>query len=415
MTVIQGNFAAKNIEQSVQNPPIICSMCGQPKANGVPIVSNQSFHICGNCINYSYNMIKDDAPMKLEGDFRKKTPSKIVEFVSQYVIGQDSAKETIALAIYNHYKRMSNPTFNDVELQKSNILMVGPSGTGKTYLVQSIARFLDIPFTIADATTLTEAGFVGEDVESILQKLIQAANGDVKKAEHGIIFLDEVDKIAKKSSGASTSKDPSGEGTQQALLKILEGTQSRVLKNGSRKTANDAMDVIDTTNILFICGGAFVGLDDITQKNHGASNRGIGFGATVEKDKKETKFSPEPEDLYEYGMIPELVGRLPVICTLDELDVSALSKILVEPKNSVVKQFQSLVEMDGARLEFTSEAIDKIAELAAERKTGARGLRSIVESVLNKHMFTLPDQDDVEKLVVSLNSDTLEVKTITKE
>lgn len=404
MNIVQGNFKAT---PKMKTPIVTCSLCGQPAADGVPVVGKGTVHICGNCIKDSYDLIKDDLVVELSGDFRKKTPSKIVEFVNQYVIGQDEAKKTLALAVYNHFKRIGNPVVNEVELQKSNILMIGPSGTGKTYLVQSIARFLDIPFTIADATTLTEAGFVGEDVESILQSLIQAAGGDVEKAKTGIIFLDEIDKIAKKSSGASTVKDPSGEGVQQALLKLVEGTNSRVLKDGSRKTTKDPIDVIDTSQILFICGGAFVGLDAIVQKNHAKSENGIGFSASVEKE--EVVFDPTPEDLHQFGLIPELIGRLPVICTLEALDVDALTKILVEPKNSVVKQFQAMVEMDGAKLTFTDEAITAIAELAFIRKTGARGLRSIVESTLKSAMFDLPDNEMITELKVIVVDGKLEV------
>jgi ATP-dependent Clp protease ATP-binding subunit ClpX len=402
--IINGNFP-----QSEQKEPIICSMCGQKEADGVPIISNQSFHICGNCVRDSYTLLKDE-PMKLDGDFRKKTPSKIVEFVNQYVIGQDNAKQTLALAIYNHYKRMSNPIYNDVELQKSNILLIGPSGTCKTFLIQSIARFLDIPFTIADATSMSSTGFVGSDAESMLHALIQNANGDIEKAQRGIIFVDEIDKTAKKSMGASSDKDPAGEGLQQALLKMIEGTVCTVPKTGGRKVQGNMMDTIDTTNILFICGGAFVDLEPILQKNHATKSNSIGFGAKVDKDDKQ-QYQPEPEYLYEFGMIPELIGRLPIICTLDELDVSSLERILVEPKNSVTKQFQALCSMDGAKLEFSDAAITKIAEMSFERKTGARGLRSILESVLNKYMFALPDQENVSKLLVDVINDEIVVTT----
>lgn len=409
--VVNGNFPQAATPEA---PAVVkCSMCGQEAADGVAVISNQSFHICAVCVNEAHELLAT-GPVKLNGDFRQKTPSKIVEFINQYVIGQDQAKQTLALAIYNHFKRISHPEFDGVELQKSNILMIGPSGTGKTYLVQSIARFLDIPFAIADATSLTEAGFVGEDVESMLQSLIQAADGNIEKAKTGIIFLDEIDKIAKKTVGASTEKDPGGEGVQQAILKIIEGTQSRVLKSGSRKTSKDPMDVLDTSQILFICGGAFVGLDDIMAKNNNTTATGIGFGATVDKAEPMVR-NPEPEDLYEFGMLHELVGRLPVICTLNELDVQSLATILVEPKNSVVKQFQALVRMEGVELEFEPAAVQKIAQLAYARKTGARGLRSIVEGVLNTCMFNLPDKQNVAKIVVSLNNDTIEVIEITKD
>ena len=402
--VTKGDFEKKEIVQ--------CSFCGELEVEGVPFISNGEAVICGNCIKLCTDILKEDTT-KIIGDFSNKTPSKIVEFVNQYVIGQDDAKKTLALAIYNHYKRIDNPVYNDVELQKSNILMIGPSGCGKTHLVQSIARFLNLPFAIADATTLTESGYIGDDVESMLHSLIQNADGDIEKAERGIIFVDEVDKIAKKSTGASLTKDPGGEGVQQALLKLMEGTVSTVPKAGGRKVSGNQMDKINTTNILFICGGAFVGLEEILEKNHSKVKTGIGFGVEVEKQLPE-KYTPEPEDLYQYGLIPEMVGRLPIICTLDALSVEALEKILVEPKNSVVKQFIALVSMDGADLEFTPESINKIAELAYERKTGARGLRSIVENLLKETMFELPDRRDVEKVTVEVVNNELEVNIAVK-
>lgn len=395
--VIHGNFGKPETESA---KPLKCSFCGEFEMDGVPMISNQEIHICGNCVNLCSSMIAD-TPVKLTGDFTKKTPSKIVEFVNQYVVGQDDAKKTLALAIYNHFKRIENNIPNGVEIQKSNILMIGPSGCGKTHLVQSIAKFLDIPLAISDATTLTESGYIGDDVESMLHSLIQNAGGDVKKAEHGIIFIDEVDKIAKRSAGTSLTKDPGGEGVQQSLLKLIEGTTATVPKTGGRKISGSQMDTIDTTNILFICGGAFVGLESILQKNHSTVTTGIGFGVEVEKKLPE-KFSPEPEDLYQFGLIPELVGRLPVICTLDDLSVDALKKILVEPKNSIIKQFISLVNMEGVNLKFTEDAVQYIAEKANERKTGARGLRSIVEDIMKDSMFSLPDTPNVNSLLVEV-------------
>lgn len=384
---------------------ISCSMCGAVKTETNPIVSNGTFSICGNCINTSHELIKDLWHPEANGDFGKKTPSKIVEFVNQYVIGQDSAKKTLALAIYNHYKRMSNTTFDNVELQKSNILMIGPSGVGKTYLIQSIARFLDIPFAIADATSLSSTGFIGEDCESMLHTLIQSANGDVEKAKYGIVYIDELDKTAKRTMGSSSNKDPSGEGVQQTLLKIIEGTISKVPVAGGRKVSGDNMHTIDTTHILFICGGAFVDLDVIMKKKDKNTNT-IGFSAN-NQPVIAVKRAPQPEDLYKFGMLPELIGRLPIICTLDDLTVEDLTKILVEPKNSILKQFKALVSMEGATLEFTDQAINKIAQLSFERKTGARGLRSIVEETLNNHMFNLPDMDNVKTLLVDVVDDDL--------
>ena len=405
--VISGKFGGE------KKNPLVCSMCGQKEKDDVPIISNQVFHICGDCIRLCNELIEEPIE-KVQGDFSKKTPSKIVEFVNQYVVGQDGAKKTLALAIYNHYKRINNPKYNDVELQKSNILMIGSSGTGKTLLAQSIARFLDIPFVIADATSMSSTGFVGSDAESMLHALIQNANGDISKAEKGIIFIDEIDKTAKKTLGASSDKDPSGEGLQQALLKIIEGTVSTVPKSGGRKVSGNAMDTIDTTNILFICGGAFVDLKSILQRNHSTKTTSIGFGANVDHAETE-KYQPVPEDLYEFGMIPELIGRLPIICTLDDLSVDDFARILVEPKNSISKQFCALCAMDGVELEFTDDAIRKIAEIAHERKTGARGIRSIVEDILNPHMFVLPDRTDISKLIVTLNNDIIEVIEVKKE
>lgn len=401
--VIEGNFQ-KNMKTKKQ---ISCSMCGAVKAedDNVPFITTGNFSICGNCVHDSHELLKDYyLSSNLNTSFKKRTPSKIVDFVNQYVIGQDAAKRTLALAIYNHYKRMGNPVYDDVEIQKSNILMIGPSGTGKTHLAKTIARYLDIPFTIADATSLSATGWVGDDVETILQRLIQAADGDIEKAKYGIIYIDEFDKIAKKSVGVNHTKDPAGEGVQQGLLKIIEGTNSRVPKTGGRKVSDNQMDVIDTTHILFICGGAFVDLQSIVEKNNGKdSNIGIGFGAKVEKANDNIqKHQPSPKDLYEYGMIPELIGRLPVICTLDDLDTGALEKILVEPKNSIIKQMKALLKMDGVSLDFSESSVSKIAELAHVRKTGARGLRSIVEETLNTVMFDIPDQDDVESVFVDV-------------
>jgi len=382
-----------------------CSLCGSHENDDTPMLQVNDMHICGECITMMNDAISDRAEKSIaEVIAIRKTPSKIVEFVNQYVIGQDDAKRKLALAIYNHYKRINTPVIDGTEIQKSNILLIGPSGSGKTYLVQSIAKFLDLPYTIADATTLTEAGFVGEDVESILQGLITAADGDVNKASKGIVFIDEADKIAKKSLSASNVKDPGGEGVQQALLKMIEGTVSKVLKSGSRKTSKDAVDEIDTSNILFICSGAFVGLDDII-KNRTRSDKsgGMGFAASFEVNTEVAK--PESEDLHRYGLIPEFVGRLPVVCVLDDLTVDDLVKILVEPKNSIVKQFTALAKTENATLSFTDDALRAIAEKAHAAKTGARGLRSVVESILSDTFFDLPDQIGKKHIEVLLNTD----------
>lgn len=392
--------------------PLECSMCGitQPTDKSLPFISAGTTHICGNCIEESRVLLRDyyREHAVIDG---KKTPSKIVEFVDQYVIGQESAKKTLALAIYNHFKRINNKVVDDVELQKSNVMLIGPSGSGKTHLVQTIARFLDIPFTIADATTLTESGYVGNDVESIFQNLLHAANGDVEKAQHGIVVVDEIDKIAKKNLGANLTKDPGGEGVQQGLLKILEGTKCDIPMTGKRKSPGEPNTSIDTTHILFIFAGAFVGLSDIIQSNSD-KNVGIGFGATV--DKNLVTRDVEPEDLYKFGFIPELVGRIPVVCTLEELTISDLVKILTEPKNSVIKQYQALVSMDKVELEFSSSSLTRIAEIAFERKTGARGLRSIVENILKEHMFSLPDKENVSMMSVDYSNDLQDFIVTTK-
>ncbi len=399
--VIKGDFGKKmdNIKK-----PLECSMCGvtQPNDKSLPFISSGNTHICGNCIEESRLLLKDFYKENTIID-SKKTPSKIVEFVNQYVIGQESAKKTLALAIYNHFKRINNKVVDDVELQKSNVMLIGPSGSGKTHLVQTIARFLDIPFTIADATTLTESGYVGNDVESIFQNLLHAANGDVEKAQHGIVVIDEIDKIAKKNLGTNLTKDPGGEGVQQGLLKILEGTKCDIPVNGKRKSPGEQNTSFDTTHILFIFAGAFVGLSDIIQ-NNSDKNVGIGFGATVEKNVVTREV--EPEDLYKFGFIPELVGRIPVVCSLEELNVKDLIKILTEPKNSVIKQYQTLVKMDNVELEFSEASLERIAEIAYERKTGARGLRSIVENILKDHMFSLPDLQNVSIMNVSYSKKT---------